>query len=123
MRVSRTGALMMLVIVVLWAAMPAMACLVPMRAMTPAEHDCCLKMAQECGSATMPSSHSCCQGQRRDTAVSPTPLYSATRPFDVAIVPQVSMLVVVNLPVSFPVPALEAPPPESSPGASSILRI
>ena len=123
MRVSRAGALTMLVITVLWAATPAIACLVPMHQMTKAEHDCCLKMAQECGSSMMPSSHSCCQGHQHDTAVSPVATYSPTRPFDVAIVPQVSILLVASSSVSPHVPALEAAPPEASPGCNSILRI
>src|SRR5581483_8525994 len=87
MHVSRAGALMMLVITVLWAATPAIACLVPMHKMTKAEHDCCMKMAQECGSSVMPSSHSCCQGHQRETAVSPVPTYPPNRPFALALVP------------------------------------
>ena len=123
MGVSRAGALTMLVITVLWAATPAIACLVPMHHMTKGERDCCMKMAQECGSSMMPSSHSCCQGHQHDTAVSPVATYSPTRPFDVAIVPQVSILLVESPSLSLHVPALEAPPPEASPGYSSILRI
>jgi hypothetical protein len=123
MRVSRIGALTMLVITVLWAATPAIACLVPMHQMTKAEHDCCLKMAQECGSSMMPSSHSCCQGHQRDTAVSPVGTYSPTRPFDVAIVQPISILLISSPSGSLNVPAREAPPPESSPGFSSVLRI
>ena len=90
----------MLVITVLWAATPAIACLVPMHQMTKAEQDCCLKMAQECGSSMMPSTHSCCQGHQHETAVSPVTTYSPTRPFDVAIVPQVSILLVASPSVS-----------------------
>lgn len=123
MHVSRAGALTMLAVTVLWAATPAIACLVPRHQMTKAEHDCCLKMAQECGSSMMPSSHSCCQGHQRETAVSPVATYSPTRPFDVVIVPQISILLISNPSVSLDVLALEAPPPESSPGCSSILRI
>lgn len=123
MHVSRSGALTMLVVTVLWAATPAIACLVPIHQMTKAEHDCCLKMAQECGSSMMPSSHSCCQGHQRETAVSPVATFSPTRPFDVAIVPQISILLVASPSISLGAPALEAPPPESSPGCSSILRI
>lgn len=122
MRVSKTGALTILAITVLWAATPAIACLVPMHQMTKAEHDCCLKMARECGSSMMSSSHSCCRGHGHDTAVSPVTTYSPTRPFDVAIVPQISILLVASQSVSLHVP-LETPPPESSPGCSSILRI
>jgi hypothetical protein len=123
MRMSRAGALMMLVIVALWAATPTIACLVPMHQMTEAEHDCCLKMAQECGSSMIPSSHSCCQGHQRDTAGGPVATYSPTRPFDVAIVPWISILLVSSPSVSLHLPALEAPPPVSSPGCGSILRI
>ena len=123
MHVSRASALTMLAIAVLWAATPAIACLVPTHQMTKAEHDCCLKMAQECGSSMMPSSHSCCQGHQREAAVSPVATYSPTRPFDVVIVPQISILLISSPSVSLNVPALEAPPPKSSPSCSSILRI
>jgi len=113
----------MTVIAVLWAVTPAIACLVPMHQMTPAEHECCLKMAQQCGSAVMPSSHSCCQGHQRDTAVSPVPSYPPNRPFALAIVPP-SSIVLVDSAVTSPIsPALEAPPTESSPGCRSVLRI
>lgn len=42
-------------------ATPIMACLVPAAAMTPAERDCCKRMAHECGNKGMSQSHSCCQ--------------------------------------------------------------
>lgn len=123
MKVSRAGALTMTFVAVLWAVTPAIACLVPMQQLTPAERECCRKMAQQCGSSAMPSSHSCCQGHQRDTNVSPVPTYASTRPFSVAIVPKTSIILIdfaATLPLS---PALEAPPPESSPGSSSVLRI
>jgi len=94
--VTKTGAWAMLAITVLWAATPAIACLVPVNQMTKAEPDCCLKMAQECGSSMMSSSHSCCQGHHRDGAGSPVSAYSPTRPVDVAIVPQTTFLLVAN---------------------------
>ena len=110
-------------IAVLWAVTPAIACLVPTRQMTPAEHECCLKMAQQCGSSVMPSSHSCCQGHQRDTAVSPVPTYPPNRPFALAIAPP-STIVPVDCASTSPLsPALEAPPPTSSPGCTSVLRI
>jgi len=46
---------------VLFAALPVMACAVPSAAMTPAERDCCRKMAEQCGHAGMAKSHPCCQ--------------------------------------------------------------
>jgi hypothetical protein len=123
MQVSRKGALAMLVITVLWAVTPAIACMIPLRPMTQAEHECCKKMAQKCGSSAMPSSHSCCQGHEREGAVSPVPTYSPTRPFDVAIIPQTAVLLIARKPILPASAALEAPPPEASPGCSSILRI
>src|SRR5215470_5221526 len=119
MQVSRKGALTMLVITVLWAVTPAIACLIPLRPMTQAEHECCKKMAQQCGSSAMPSSHSCCQGHERDTAVSPVPTYSRARPFNTAIVPQAAILLIASEPTLPTSAALEAPPPEASPGCNS----
>jgi hypothetical protein len=44
MQVSRKGALAMLVITILWAVTPAIACTIPLRPMTQAEQECCEKM-------------------------------------------------------------------------------
>jgi hypothetical protein len=57
----RTFAIVTVLLAFLWVALPALACLLPGRAMTPAEHACCKQMAKMCGSAHMPQSHSCCQ--------------------------------------------------------------
>lgn len=43
------------------SAMPAMACLLSTAALTADEHECCKRMANQCGKAGMPTSHSCCQ--------------------------------------------------------------
>jgi hypothetical protein len=45
----------------LFAALPVMACAVPNAAMTPAERECCKKMARQCGDMGMAKSHPCCQ--------------------------------------------------------------
>ena len=113
----------MALIAVLWAVTPALACLVPTHHMTPAEHACCLKMAQQCGSSAMPSSHSCCQARQRDTAISPVPSYPPNRPFVLAIVPSASIALVDSALTFASLPAMETPPPESSPGSISVLRI
>jgi hypothetical protein len=47
----------------LLAALPVMACTIPGAAMTKAEHDCCKKMAEQCGRSGMAKSHGCCQTQ------------------------------------------------------------
>src|SRR2546425_10533256 len=46
---------------VLFAGLPVMACVVPNAAMTPAERECCKKMAGQCGDMGMAKSHPCCQ--------------------------------------------------------------
>ena len=45
----------------LFAALPVMACAVPNATMTPAERECCKKMARQCGDMGMAKSHPCCQ--------------------------------------------------------------
>src|SRR5579864_3577771 len=123
MRVSKAGAATMTFIAVLWAVTPAIACLVPTRQMTPAEHECCLKMAQQCGSSAMPSSHSCCQGHQRNSAVNPVPSYAPNRHLGLAVVLPTSVVLVNSVLTSPLSEAMEAPPPESSPGSISVLRI
>jgi len=113
----------MTLVAVLWAVTPALACLLPMQRMTPAERECCRKMAQQCGSSVMPSSHSCCQGHQRDTAIGPVPTYAPTRPFNVAIAPRAAIIEIDSARISPLSPTLEAPPPELSPDCTSILRI
>ncbi len=113
----------MLVIVVLWAASPAVACLLPMASMTPAEHECCQKMAHQCGSAMMPASHTCCQAQPDHTAVSPVATYSPTRPFSVALLPHPVNPMLAPTVCALETSLHEATPPGPPSGCSSILRI
>jgi hypothetical protein len=58
---SLGGKLAVFALAVLFAALPVMACVVPDAAMTPAERECCKKMAERCGDMGMAKSHSCCQ--------------------------------------------------------------
>lgn len=55
---SKFGVVLM---VALLFTAPTMACLLPNATLTQAERDCCKHMAEQCGDARMPSSHSCCQ--------------------------------------------------------------
>ena len=122
MRVSRNSALAMLVIVVLWAASPAVACLLPMGSMTPAEHECCEKMVHQCGSSMMPASHTCCQAQPDHTPVS-VAAYSPTRPFSAVLISQTADAMTMATGFALAVVAHEASPPGPPAGYSSILRI
>jgi len=49
------------VLVVTIFGIPAMACLTPSQPMTMAEHECCRRMAHDCGSMPGSETHSCCQ--------------------------------------------------------------
>ena len=44
-----------------FGALPVMACVVPNGGMTPAERECCKRMAGQCGDMGMTNSHPCCQ--------------------------------------------------------------
>jgi hypothetical protein len=124
MQVSRTGALTMTLVTVLWAVTPTVACFLPMPAMSAAERECCHKMAHQCGSAVMPASHSCCQtSHQRDSVISPALTYSPARHFNMVVVPRSAFVPIHSASVSRHFLASEAPPPEPSPGCSSILRI
>jgi hypothetical protein len=100
---------------------PAMACLTLGVEMTTAERECCKQMAQNCGSMNMPASHSCCQTEVRQ----PQPMLQAAAAH---VAPQVATeAAVIQLENPFTSHAEFSfelhPPPESSPGSSSILRI
>jgi hypothetical protein len=51
------------ILAMLLAALPVMACARPGAAMTAAEHDCCKRMAEQCGHSGRVKSHGCCQTQ------------------------------------------------------------
>src|SRR5438067_3857892 len=58
MRVARI--LTVAILLILWGALPALACLLPQRTLTPAEMKCCAQMAGNCG-GKMQAAHSCCK--------------------------------------------------------------
>jgi len=60
-RVNRLRVAVVLGAVLLWAATPTLACLLPGPAQTEAERECCHHMAEHCGQSAMPASHVCCQ--------------------------------------------------------------
>lgn len=57
----RSVAAVFVSIMLLWVTAPLLACVLPGQRMTAQEHACCKRMAQMCGSSTMPQSHSCCK--------------------------------------------------------------
>ena len=77
------------------AVLPVAACVLPGTAMTAAEHDCCKKMAEQCGHAGMAKSHSCCQ-------ISAAPEKRQALKASGTQVADLSLMVVQNLRVSAP---------------------
>ena len=61
----RSAAMAFAFLALYWAAAPLLACMVPERAMTVQERECCKHMAEMCGSTHMPQSHSCCKTEVR----------------------------------------------------------
>jgi hypothetical protein len=117
MSMGRKGAILMLAVVALWSAAPALAFLVaaPCR-------QCCRAMIADCDPAML-AAHPCCQLQPPNAAVPPGPA-TATH-FDSGLTHALVSLNLPDLAVSIgqgPDPS-KAPPPRSLSGASSILRI
>ena len=123
MKLGRGFAL--LVIVLVWAMTPAVACASQGSSLTPAERECCMQMAEHCDSTMMPASHSCCRAPaNRNATLNAGQTAAPVRQFVALIVP-----------VAVPTPALPAiaphamfswlhsPPSEPSAGCSSVLRI
>jgi hypothetical protein len=52
-----------LMVVLTWGLAPQLACFMPDETLTPAEMDCCQKMANDCGAANM--SDTCCRPAAR----------------------------------------------------------
>jgi hypothetical protein len=75
MRVRLAAKVGVSILVMLLAVLPVMACARPGAAMTAAEHDCCKRMAEQCGRSGMAKSHGCCQIQ-----VSPGDLHALKAP-------------------------------------------
>jgi hypothetical protein len=117
MHVGRKRALLLLMVVVLWTAAPALACFSP--SVQPA---CCQAMMQGCDETAAMDGMACCQVHPSESNVPP----ATAAPFDLVL----SMTQVSAWAVDLPDPALNAglprlaatsPSPPS--GLSSILRI
>jgi len=118
---SKKGALMMLVVVVFWATMPASACLLGAR--RAGQPDCCRAMAQDCPMRGMGMNTSCCRIHEKNAAVTPIPPYSSWQSQELASVPH---QVGLELPCAARVAygnALESPPLKFPPGGAFALRI
>ena len=117
MSVGKKSALLMLVAVALWAALPVLACLMPAQ-----QDDCCRQMIQQSGSCNMDAGQSCCQIRGSNSSV---PLGGVSNPERSVTLAAMGAGLVVELPAdrcSRSTRTLEA---ASSPPriGSSVLRI
>ncbi len=75
-----------------WTAAPLLACMMPERAMTVQERECCKHMAEMCGSSQMPQSHSCCKTEVRSG-------YTMVATRDQQPAPVLNIVALVSVPV------------------------
>jgi hypothetical protein len=119
--VTKCRSLVVFALLVVWTAIPALACL-PTQGMTQAEMDCCKKMAGDCQKGA--GQHPCCK-----TAVNRTPKVAKVERNISPIQPDVSAALLETACLFEPVFS-RAPnseklglPPPGPPGLTSILRI
>jgi hypothetical protein len=113
------------VLLLLLAFAPAMACALPDAQLTPVENACCRMMMSQCGQMEMPASHSCCHksvgnASREALAVKTISVQHTLQA--VAILPAFHAQWFVSLNPSW-IEQNEYPPPSSPPVAISVLRI
>jgi len=110
----------MLVVAMIWSTLPASACLAAPLSM--GSRACCRGMAQNCPMRGMSASGLCCPAHRVN-AVAPEVLSSPEHAQTAGFLPCHASLAAHAAPRVANQVALEAPPPGSSPGKNSVLRI
>jgi hypothetical protein len=118
---GRKVALLILAAVVLWTAMPAAACVLTMR--SSARPSCCGEMAPDGNMGGMKMTPACCRIHATAAAVTPVPPFSPEHSLKPLFVAYPTSLEPSATPDAGWRNALEAPPPRSSAGAISVLRI
>lgn len=123
MVVSRCRVTVAIGAVLLWAVTPALACVLPCLANTPAKQECPRHVAMRCGHSMISAGRTCCQmSSRPETATVETRIKLQKR-----VLAMVAVVVRVSPPEATPQPAslafLESPPHEALPPSCSVLRI
>jgi hypothetical protein len=121
--VNSSGKFAVLVMLLVWLLMPVMVCALPDAQMTPAEHECCIQMPQQCGGMDMPASHNCCHKQMRSEQAAPL----SETPHVIQHLAVVQILPICHATIALPILSkaqTEITSPSQSPPASiTILRI
>ena len=119
MHMGRKGAFVLLAMMVLWAATPALACLTPV-----AHRSCCQGMAmRDCASPAMTHCGDCCRVQPADAPLLPGSASAVDHAVGSMPSPAPTALAILPAAGKAALLAFETPLPPGSPGTSSILRI
>jgi hypothetical protein len=114
----------LLSIVLMWVASPAIACVLPEATLTAAERECCHHMAEQCGQAAMPASHSCCQTRSHHSDALPQATASVpTRHLTIAVVTVHATFILPATTTERLAIYLHSPPRDSDSSSISVLRI
>jgi hypothetical protein len=119
---DRKGALLMLVVVAFWAAIPASACLLAAR--QTSQPVCCHSM-DNCSPTGLAADNSCCQMRGSSPAVTPVPPYSPEQAQRLALLPHHHQELAEQAvaPAAGYASAFGTPSPKSPPGGAFALRI
>ena len=122
--VTRVRAALLLSVVLMLVATPAIACVMPGVSLTPAERECCHHMAEQCGQAAMPASHSCCQTKSHHSdALLQASASVPTRHLTFAVVVIQTTFVIPAVTLDRLATYLHSPPLDTASSSFSILRI
>ena len=116
----KSSALWLMMVLVLQTMGPALACMVP--ASGSSQHACCQKMAMNCGAA-MSGDQSCCRMERSQTPTEPGALFSFETGHEFNFLPTAVSQWDDSVSAAEWRAVSGAPPPDTSPGKSSVLRI
>ena len=116
----KMSALWLVMVLMVQTMEPTLACMMPAHGST--RHACCQKMAKDCGAA-MGSDQSCCRMERSQTPTEPGTLFSLESGHELNLVAAANVPQRDSAATAEWRAVLSAPPPDNSPGKSSVLRI
>ena len=117
---SRKGAVLMLVVALLWSALPASACLLIKRA--TGQSSCCRSVATDCRMHSMSGGSACCDIRGKNPPVAPKTSFLPEISQTISFLSHPTHLESVREPGSVCRFVQGAMPQCTSPGGSSILR-
>ncbi len=118
---SRQRALLLLVVAMLWIALPASACLLTGNATS--QSSCCRSMSSDCPMRGMQMSGVCCHIQRQNATVAPSASFFSKNLHKADVLPLPTHREFLSASGAVGLYAPASTPPDTSPGRTSILRV